>query len=811
MNIYVPNKAPLISLTPKIALIGEAPGEQEEIQGQPFVGSSGQELDKLLAKHEIIRSGCFIGNIYQFRPPGNNIHAIDKGSDQWKLSISTLTRELAAYAPDITIAFGDTALSALTGRTSITKWRGSLLPNILTGQGKVLPTFHPANFLRQWKNRCIVDFDLGKAKQYGETKDFNLPARHFVINPNFTEVISILKSFHNRPKLAIDFENRIEGGGPLCLGFAPSNDFALCIPFTGWSIEEEKQIWREIARLMRNPNVGKIFHNALHDLFVFAVWMRIVPQNVCMDTMQAWHNCYPELPKSLAFVASILTNQPYYKDMHKESDEGDDEKAWSPGTPKEKLYAYNCTDCCVTFEVAEALEKELDDIGSRTGFERDMAMIPIALGMTLKGMRLDFDRMSYRYAEIESRIESIDSMLDGVFKGVNTKSPKQMKKLLYEDLKLPGVYKFDKKTKESKLTTNEDALLELARKFKTPQLMLLLKNRQLRTEQSFFDIEFGKDFRIHSSFNIGGTETFRWSSSGSFLGGRNLMNIPDGCRDIYVADPGMTLVGFDKAQAEARFVAYKGYICTGDATYKNLVESGEKIHVWFMKRLSERRICPLSIDEISYQMSLPSHQKSEDFNAWYFIAKKAIHAFSYGLGPIRFCKVVAAESDGTVLVETATANKVKTALYESISTIPKWQQAVIGHLRTSRTIVTTFGRCRLFLERWGEDLFGEAYAYEPQATASGDDVNRSILALAEACPNLQVLQQNYDSMLGQVPEGEVANTLEKIKTLCEQPFKVWNFRLDNHIEITIPVVAKVGKNWGDYDTEENPEGMKEVK
>lgn len=798
-----------------LAIVGEAPGEQEELQGQPFVGSSGQELDKLLDKHQILRSACFIGNVYPYRPPNNDIKAIDRTSQEWKMGVETLRRELLQVGPSLTLALGETALSVLTGRSGIMKWRGSLLPNILTGVGKVFPTLHPAYFLRQWKSRAIVDFDFGKAKRLAETGDFSLPQRHFVINPTFTEVISILKSLHNRTKLAVDFENTEDTGCPICLGLAPSKDFAVCIPFAGWSIEEEKQIWREIASLMANPNITKIFHNAYHDLLVFARWMHIVPYGPIQDTMLAFHNTYPELPKSLAFVASIFTNQPYWKDMHKESDEASDEKGWSRRTPKEKLYQYNCTDACVTFEVEEALQAELDDVGARAGYELDLYLTLIALEMTYKGIGFDKARAEKHLSFIQEGINSIDKVLEGVFKGVNTKSSKQMQELLYQTLGLPTRYKVDKVTGERRPTANEDALLELAYKHKTPQLLLLLKNRQLRTREAFVKFPIGEDGRVHPLWKPSSTETFRWAGGACFLGGRSLMNIPDWSRDIYCASPGKLLIGFDKQQAEARFVAYKGFICTGDSAYKDLIERGIKVHDWFLEQLSLRHIAPFSIEELSHQRTLPNEERSEEYGAWYFLAKKAVHAFSYGLGPISFSREVLKETsksgESPVFVEVATAKRIKAALYDSISTIPRWQEAVQKHLRQNRTIVTSFGRCRLFLERWGESLFGEAYAYEPQATASGDDVNRSMIAIAEAMPNLEILHQNYDSMLAQIDEEAVQEAILKMKSLCQQPFLVWNFEHTMSIELTIPITIKVGKNWGDFDKERNPDGMKEVR
>ena len=70
----VPNKFPLLDGYPnRIAIVGEAPGKDEEIQGQPFVGMSGKLLTNILNRVGLVREGLFIGNICQYRPPNNKV------------------------------------------------------------------------------------------------------------------------------------------------------------------------------------------------------------------------------------------------------------------------------------------------------------------------------------------------------------------------------------------------------------------------------------------------------------------------------------------------------------------------------------------------------------------------------------------------------------------------------------------------------------------------------------------------------------------------------------------------------------------
>lgn len=530
MPQLVPNKQPIVSQSPRIALVGEAPGADEEVQGTPFVGSSGQLLNTACAKVGIMRTGCYLGNVHQYRPPGNKIELINYNSAEWFQGIATLRAELEAFNPDITIAFGETAMKVLTERTAITKWRGSIIPNKLLGKGWVIPTYHPAYCLRQYKWTPIMEFDMTKALRIG--KDGHKESKRvYEINPTLNRILEYCHELESAEIVSFDFETLRGNGLPLCLGFATSPNHSLCIPFGEvWTAREEFEIWKAIQRVMQAPT-RKVAHNALYDCSVLAVWPKIWCTNLWMDTMLAIHACYPELPKKLSFATSIFTDEPYYKHEHKESEEEDDEKGWSAKAPRDKLYIYNCKDCCVTFELITSLQKEIDETGSRAGYETDMKCLPLALDMTLQGIKFDFDQASLRYAELEYEAEVLQKLINARFeRDINSKSPKQMKELLYDELKLPV------QMIQGKVSSGVDAILTLARKFpQHTELMMLLKNRQIRTKQSFFDLDIHKDGRVHTGFNVAGTETGRWSSSASILKGRNIMNIPEDCRDCYVA------------------------------------------------------------------------------------------------------------------------------------------------------------------------------------------------------------------------------------------------------------------------------------
>ena len=182
----------------RVMIVGEAPGAEEERQGEPFVGASGYELTKMLHEAGISRSECFITNVCRIRPPANDItnfiakskkdrtHEHFQLRDKWvKRPIiegaDLLQREIEFVKPQIIITLGNVPLWTLTGKWGIVRWRGSMLS---VGPIRLLPTYHPAAVLRQWDWRAIVVHDLKRAAKY-RSLDWPSPKWNFLVRPSF--------------------------------------------------------------------------------------------------------------------------------------------------------------------------------------------------------------------------------------------------------------------------------------------------------------------------------------------------------------------------------------------------------------------------------------------------------------------------------------------------------------------------------------------------------------------------------------------------------------------------------------------------
>lgn len=127
---------------PQLVFVGEAPGEDEDLQGRPFVGRAGQLLDKILAAVSIRRDEVYITNMVKYRPPGNR----NPKPEEVAASEPLLLRQLELLRPQIIATLGNVPTQYFLKTTEgITKTRGKWFE----WHGvRILPLFHPAYLLR---------------------------------------------------------------------------------------------------------------------------------------------------------------------------------------------------------------------------------------------------------------------------------------------------------------------------------------------------------------------------------------------------------------------------------------------------------------------------------------------------------------------------------------------------------------------------------------------------------------------------------------------------------------------------------------
>ena len=146
--------------TARVVLVGEAPGSEEDRRGLPFVGPSGQLLDRMLASIGVLRENVFISNTVFWRPPGNR----SPSSGEVAVCMPFLERMIELIDPLLLVALGGPAANALLGRgESIGKLRGRWFTYQTPRLARPVATtalFHPAYLLRTPGQKRLAWRDL---------------------------------------------------------------------------------------------------------------------------------------------------------------------------------------------------------------------------------------------------------------------------------------------------------------------------------------------------------------------------------------------------------------------------------------------------------------------------------------------------------------------------------------------------------------------------------------------------------------------------------------------------------------------------
>lgn len=366
-----------------VAIIGEAPGADEDQVGLPFVGPSGRELGRMMKDagwrgewHEFTGKGkpgffqptdVWFTNVYPVRPPENQASRLPEYGIPEEVFQETFLEQLRTYRPRIIVAAGAIALGALCpetrgrdGAARIGTFKGSLLKcKHFDWAHFVIPCPHPAFILRQWEDRPIGVFCLERAlEEWTYLQTHNelqpLPMRCIRLQPDADTLIEHLKVLLNyQTTISVDIE--LLDGYPAVYGIAVSPVDVMS--FSVWDYHEDKlvQIWRLLNEVLKTcPQIGQ---NYISFDCTWHEWLELEPdlrifESKTEDTLVMHHVLWPEFPHKLEFLTMQYTREPYYKD------EG---RRWKPKDGIRKLMHYNALDAATTYEVWLAMTKELKE------------------------------------------------------------------------------------------------------------------------------------------------------------------------------------------------------------------------------------------------------------------------------------------------------------------------------------------------------------------------------------------------------------------------------------------------------------------
>lgn len=745
----------------RILLLGEAPGREEDLVGRPFIGASGRLLSQLLKQTGIKRESCILANVIPLRPPDNKLSRLEETG----LTLERCKKDIVKYLIElkrggflnVIIPLGAIALETLMGKTSVSKWRGSILESTTVPGLKVVPTFHPAYLMRSIMDTPLVIVDFKKALLESKSPFLQKEKKVILTRLPFERIMEELSSLEKEPFLSLDIETVQKTGIIKCVQLASSSKKALVIPICNdgpyWTLEEEVLIWEALKKLLSSPTIRKIIQNEHFEKTLLYPYVgEIAP--MMMDTMIGHHLCYPELKKNLALLTSLYTNEPFYKDDAKDAFYQED-----------ALWEYGGKDALVTFEVAFKLRGELRELGMETFLsEYQQPFSHLMWKASMIGIKVDVGKVREHRRIAEGKLAEARSELFKIAgKVINVNSPKQVARFVYDDLKLPK--RFSRAT--GGVTTDEKALLKLSKLFPHPAIKALLEARKwIKLIGTFLKEFWDADERVRCSWVITGTVTGRLSSRKNIFGtGLNMQNLPSKAypiRDIFVADEGSLLIKADLEQADARVVAYESENEKMMKVFEDGKDIFSEVASWIYQKKAE-------------MVGKGTFEREK--------AKRLVHAANYDIGPRAF----AFESD--VREDEA---KWLLSRYRSLFGIEKWHLSIQQELRKDRTLVTALGRRRTFFDWWGPSLFREAYAYKPQSTV-GDLINQIALEVSkhpELPSSVIVLLQIHDELVMQAKEEDVSLTVSIIKEVARRKIIEIKGR-----KVNIPIKVGIGKNW----------------
>ncbi len=761
-------------LDANILIVGEAPGEEEVKRGMPFVGASGKELTYILQDAGLDRDKCRLINTTPYRPLNNKIETFFLGKREAKKleqeefngryptgeiyeGLALLEKEIARVQPNVILALGATALWALTGLEGIGKWRGSIMEaRIMRPDGtpyKVIPSYHPAGILRQWAWRSIAIRDCLRALEQSTFPEIQKPAENYQIAPTFVQATGTLQTIlcdlggTLEMQLSVDIETA-KHKWITCIGIAWSGYEALVIPFcypdgsNYWSFKEECALIALLKDILTHKKAYIIGQNYLYDMQYMArywgFWSRCD-----FDTMLAQHTAYAGMPKGLAFLSSL------HLDYHCNW------KGTIKGCGGDKLWYYNADDCCITYKLVEPLKEALVRTQTQGAFQTQMSLIKPVFAMELRGVKIDLESRAAVTETVREQIGLAKDYVNIVLKkSLNVNSNPQMKALFYDDFGMDKIYN----RKTGKATCDENALIRFGvqEPILKPIVDRIISQRQLGVLlNTFLEAELDHDGRIRCSYNIGGTETFRFSSSQSvFDTGTNLQNVPPSVRKLFIPDDNMILVDVDLDRADLQVVVWEA----DDAELKQIIREGVNIHTENAKTIFG------SCTDKQYKQ-----------------AKMGVHATNYGASARTLALAL-----GITVKEAEDFQRIWFAAHPGILT---WRNRVEESLQTTRMVRNKFGYRRYYFDRI-ESLLPQALAWIPQSTVA-NVINIGMRRVLDLIPQAQLLLQVHDSIVFQCSINGWHDTTKRV---CEALKVVIPY--DDPLTIGVGAKASV-VSWGD--------------
>lgn len=836
-------------LSARVVLIGEAPGYNEDQQGRPFVGASGYRLGEWLARVGLARHQVRIENVCEFKPPGDVLAAYGRECVQaW---MEDLHRRLALLEdPYVLVPMGNYALYALTGfgsipwhskdgvhkRPGITKWRGSIL-SYTDRRGrtiKVIPTLHPAATFAgrspglEGELWCLRDFR--RIVEEAQFRELRRPDREHFIKPKLADLYDWeqrLTQEQDHTLLFLDIENprrtireqvgETKAGKPKykktkgdpyieCVGMSLYPDFSITVPTTEeyWgSLDVLDEVWTLLRRMMAHP-IQKGAQNHFHDSYYLLDYACPVAQ-MFWDPMYMHHAYDASAPHDLAFQASILTREPYWKDEAK-----DPEQADQYTSNLAAFYTYNGKDAAVGRELVDRHFEELDARGQSTFYwERYVTLYEPLMDLMRRGIRVDLTKRRTCARELHEESDSIQEQLLEATGGVDlfgktAISGTKLKNWLYRELQIPAVTKKRKaKGGERTEAADEVTLKKLMRKYpdklEKPGGLILQHRRVTKLKEFYAESRLAPDQRFYSSYGLN-TEAGRLQSKKNPRGfGSNAQNIDREARAQFLAEEGCIAWEVDGSQVELRLDLLYAYLVTGNT--RLLERARAKPTELDQHSETAAQVFGVEVAELERCLKLPKDSpERKHAEMQRYLGKKTNHAAWREMGGEKFADELLKEAG---MVVTRSEAEAWLGLYKkAFPEMGEFFRWVRLEILKERKCTNSWGRILPFeYDRLDDEAYRRGYSFHPQSDCADWMNSQGFVPLWYWLEYRKrqgdffgcIHVQGHDSLFGSVRRENawelISGLVGRLETSCQ--YKLG----DQAVELVIPATIKVGTSW----------------
>lgn len=745
-----------------IWLIGEAAGREEVVEGRPFRGAAGWNLDQVLeeAAIGIQKMDCYVTNVVKCRPvhltssgepyiseyTGDHKNLTPPIEQQRECYRRYLRKELDNFKGKLIVTLGDIPLQVVTERKGIGSWRGTPLRSIPHGH-LVFPTYHPMAFGYKPGLKVSTVRDLSRIPHVMTGKTEEQPAAQMILHGNVADLSRFTDC--DMPTVDIETDGTLDprAGNMTMIGISDDKEVGVCFPYNDTTREDLHQYIESRPALLGQNLYG-------FDAYWFIMKGMKIPDKI-YDTMLMHHVANSEARHDLYSVQSEFAE--YAEPNWKFKKNYRDNKA-----------LVNVKDVIQTRRAYWGLKKYLYYQGQWDLYDQlVMPLSWVCLQLRLRGTRVNKDLMYKYHIVMKRKIAKLEQMLRGaVGPFFNWKSPKQLAELLYDKLGLP------EQRKEGKRTTERAALEKLEQAHPESKILkLIMSMRRLgKLNSTYFQMLLDDDDRVYPQLQPHGTATGRLSCKDP-----TIHNIPDGpARMIFIPDEGNVFIYFDYSQIE-----YMCWLWYG-AEWQLLKKGFEGFDFHTM-------VAQIFFD-LTYKEVTQERRHAAKFIDFGLI---------YGRGPHSIAK----------------ANGISVAQVERY--ISAWSEGIPGawsirdqwkrDVRSDGYLETVFHR-RRFLH--AKDVT-KIYNAKPQGTAADITARALINVWSELQDPIRLTPLTvHDSLTVQCPPDHVRRALDQVTEIMMRPVPEMPARAAGFPDGTrFRVEAKVGNNWASYDEETNPQGL----